>query len=185
MAEEVVLINRYPNRRFYDRSQRRHVTLGEIEEMVRGGRTVEVRDTKTGEDLTRQVLTQILLERHPDKMELFPSTLLHGLLRANDLATGIWQAYLRHSLSALEGLQRSVTPMGSPLPWISALMPVFTEGGKPGSTDEERLRTRLEDLDRRIGRLESSPEPSGAVEGAEAVERLERRVKGLERKSGR
>src|SRR5262245_48844890 len=64
---EPVLITRYPNRRLYDRSQTRYVTLPEIAELVRKGRTVTVRDSKTGEDLTRSILTQIILEHHPER----------------------------------------------------------------------------------------------------------------------
>src|SRR5262249_17235142 len=60
-------IVRYPNRRFYDRSQGRYVTLREIAAMVREGKTVNVRDSRTGDDITSTVLTQIILEHHPDR----------------------------------------------------------------------------------------------------------------------
>src|SRR5215210_7820633 len=91
MIVEPIAIRRYPNRRFYDRSRRRYVTLQEIEDLVLGGQTVEVRDSRTGEDLTRQILAQILLERHPEKMAMFPVAMLHSTLQANDLASEFWR----------------------------------------------------------------------------------------------
>jgi polyhydroxyalkanoate synthesis repressor PhaR len=180
MSNAPIQIRRYPNRRFYDRSRRQYVTLGDIEALVLEGRTVAVQDSRTGEDLTRQVLTQILMERHPDKMEFFPTTLLHGLLRANDLATEIWQAYLRQSMAALDGLQRSVTPLntpllGSPLQWLSALMPV-----PPAAPAPDELADRLATLEERIGRLEGT---SAKGRAHEDLDGLERRVSGLEKRS--
>ena len=108
MADDdaVIEIRRYPNRRLYDRSRNRYVTLGDLEELVRSGRTIAVRDSRTGEDLTRGVLAQILLERHPDKMDLLPSALLHAMLRANDLAVEFLRQAMRQSLAALEAFQR-------------------------------------------------------------------------------
>jgi len=165
-AAEPVAIRRYPNRRFYDRSRQRYVTLGDIEELVRQGRTVEVRDSRTGEDLTRQVLTQILLERHPEKMELVPAALLHGLLRANDLAAEFWRAYLRQALLALEGLQRALDPLG----WLPGRLPGRPAPAAPAE-GPEALARRLAALEERLARLEvpppaaAPPAPGGAPGG--------------------
>src|SRR5947208_2901331 len=104
---EVVPIKRYPNRRFYDRKSRKYVTLQEIGDLVRQGHTIDVRDSKNDEDLTRVVLTQILLERHPERMELFPIALLHNILRANDLALEFLRVFLRMSMATLETFQGS------------------------------------------------------------------------------
>src|SRR5215469_10884894 len=118
MSTEPIQIRRYPNRRFYDRSRSCYITLGDIEDLVLEGRSIVVQDSRTGEDLTRQILTQILLERHPEKIELFPAALLQGLLRANDLALDFWGTYLRQALSVLEGLQRPLTTMNLPATWL-------------------------------------------------------------------
>ncbi len=185
MASEPIRIQRYPNRRFYDRAHRRYVTLAEIEELVRQGRVVKVQDSKSGEDLTRQVLTQILLERHPEKMELFPIALLHGLLRANDLATGLWEAYLRQALQALENLQRAMPPLSTPLAWLPSWLPGWPA---PAPADAaEPLSDRLAALEDRIVQLEShsSHAAGGRPEDKHAATlgALERRVSGLERDS--
>ena len=104
-ADGPAVIVRYPNRRLYDRSEGRYVTLQEVEEKVRRGRTVTVRDSKTGEDLTRAVLTQILLERHPERMGLFPVSFLHLAIRANEAMLGLLTEYVRQSLAYAELLQ--------------------------------------------------------------------------------
>ena len=99
------------------------MTLQDIERYVLAGRTVEVLDSRSGEDMTRQILTQILAERHPHKMELFPVAMLHNILRANDIALEVWSSYLRHSLAAIETWQKAAIPFASPLDWMSSFLP--------------------------------------------------------------
>ncbi len=176
-----IKIRRYPNRRFYDRSQRCYVTLGDIEQLVREGKTVEVRESRTNVDITRQILTQILLERHPDKMECFPPAMMHGLLRANDLATELWRAYLRRSMQAFEGLHQTEANPGVPSPWLSFLLPGVSPPPPP-STPSETLVSRLAALEQRIGRLEGSA-THASDGGNDDLERLEDRVRDLEDQS--
>lgn len=76
-------LRKYPNRRFYDRSRSRHVTLDEIYGMIRAGQDMHVTDSKTGEDITARVLAQIILEHDPLKLSVFPVDLLHQIIRAN------------------------------------------------------------------------------------------------------
>ena len=202
MATETVRIRRYPNRRFYDRTGRCYVTLQDIESMVCEGRTVEVEDSKTGEDLTRQVLTQILLERHPDKMDLlFPASVLHSILQANDLVMDFWRSCLRQSLAALQGWEKQGMGAASPLGWMSAFFPFSGFGagvGTPAATTESSaLAHRIAEIEDRINRLEAGeaetpgdeagPEvkkgsnaSSPGTEG-EPLEGLEQRLRKLER----
>lgn len=108
-------IIRYPNRRLYDRSQGRYVTLQDVEETVRRGVTVTVRDSKSGEDLTRPILVQILLERHPEWMELFPVSFLHLALCANEVMLGFLRESVRRSLTYAEMMQcRLLQPASGP-----------------------------------------------------------------------
>ena len=62
---ETVEITRYPNRRLYDHRGKRYVNLGEIDAIIRQGDNVCIRDKKSGDDVTRMLLIQLLLERHP------------------------------------------------------------------------------------------------------------------------
>jgi len=185
MTSDPIRIQRYHNRRLYDRAHRRYVTLAEIEDLVRQGGSVKVQDSKSGEDLTRQILTQILLERHPEKMELFPVALLHGLLRASDLAAGLWEAYLRLALLSLENLQRAMPPLPTPLSWLSTWLPGWpAPAAAPTAESAGALADRLAELEDRIGKLEAHASHAGGAkpdgESASTLAELERRVSGLE-----
>src|SRR5579864_3624734 len=154
MPAETVEIRRYPNRRFYDRSHSRYVTLEDIEEMVVGGQTIVIEDSKTGEDLTRQVLTQILLEGHPDKIALIPVAMLHSILRANDTVLEFWREYLRRSLAALESVQRGAIPFASPTDWMPSILPSMWPPARAGGESPDAVARRLAELEERLGRLE-------------------------------
>ena len=116
-AAETTII-RYPNRRLYDRSQGRYVTLQDVAETVRRARDRHraAYSKGTGEDLTRPILMQILLERHPERMELFPVPFLHLALRANDVMLGFLREYARRSLAyaELDGKRRRRQPAAGP-----------------------------------------------------------------------
>jgi polyhydroxyalkanoate synthesis repressor PhaR len=185
MDTEPIQLRRYPNRRFYDRSRSCYITLSDIEDLVLKGRTIAVEDSRTGEDLTRRVLTQILLERHPEKIELFPAALLQSLLRANDLAMEFWAAYLGQALLVLEGLQRPLAPMNAAPPWLSPFLPTWltstAKADAPASTSDN-LAARLAALEERISRLETGA-PSGpgtGPGGTGMLDRLEQRLRDLE-----
>ncbi len=62
-SDDVIIIKKYANRRLYNTAQSRYVTLEDLAEMVRDGLEFRVEDAKTGEDLTRGVLTQIIFEQ--------------------------------------------------------------------------------------------------------------------------
>ena len=72
--------------------------------MVRDGKNVRVRDSKTEEDLTRVILTQILLERHPERLQMFPVALLHEILRADQMALDWLTVYLGQAKNFIESL---------------------------------------------------------------------------------
>ena len=101
---ETVEITRYPNRRLYDRQQKRYVNVGEIEAMVLEGRDVHVTDNKSGEDLTRLILTQVILERHPERMKMFPVSFLHEILRADQAALDWFTVYFAQAKSLMESV---------------------------------------------------------------------------------
>jgi polyhydroxyalkanoate synthesis repressor PhaR len=154
-------IIRYPNRRLYDRSQGRYVTLQDIEDAVRQGVTVTVRDSKTGEDLTRLTLAQILLERHPERMDLFPASFLHLALRANEVMLTFLREHVRQSLAYAELMQRAAPfgPLLAPAEWMRTLLP----GNTPQDTRDDAamldaLTRRIAELERRIEELQAAPD---------------------------
>src|SRR5207302_3186192 len=76
-------IKKYMNRRYYDITHSRHLTMDDIYELVRSGQSVQVTDSQTGADITSHVLTQMILERDAPKLDIFPAGLLHQVIRAN------------------------------------------------------------------------------------------------------
>jgi len=155
-ASDTICIKRYPNRRLYDRHARRYVTLQDIEDLILQGKTIEVRDSKTGEDLTRLILTQILIVRHPEKMEMFPVSMLHGILRANDLVLEFLRTYLKQSLSLIDNLQQAPPPLGflSPLDWMRSFVPGATPVNSERAAGSAVPTAPLETLAKRINELE-------------------------------
>jgi polyhydroxyalkanoate synthesis repressor PhaR len=160
---EPVPITRYPNRRLYDRSRRRYVTLPEIADLVRQGQTVTVRDSKTGEDLTRSVLTQIILDQHPERMELLPVSMLNAMIRANEAALSFLRDYLQQSLSYLDWLQRpaAVNPLLMPPPWLRAFLP--NAAAVAPDPDAAALLRRIAELERRLDEVQNRPTDSGST----------------------
>ncbi|MBI2944076.1 MAG: phasin family protein [Candidatus Wallbacteria bacterium] len=75
------IIKRYANRKLYDTSVRRYINLVEIAELVQKGSEVKVVDSKTGEDITKVTLSQILLEKEKRKQGFVPKTLFANLIR--------------------------------------------------------------------------------------------------------
>ncbi|MFN7055172.1 polyhydroxyalkanoate synthesis repressor PhaR [Hyphomonas sp.] len=75
-----IIIKKYANRRLYDTSTSSYVTLEHLSELVREGQDFEVRDAKTGEDLTRQVLTQIIFEHETKGQGALPLNFLRQLI---------------------------------------------------------------------------------------------------------
>jgi polyhydroxyalkanoate synthesis repressor PhaR len=79
-SSQTIIIKKYANRRLYDTSTSSYVTLDHLSELVREGRDFEVRDAKTGEDLTRQVLTQIIFEQETKGEGALPLNFLRKLI---------------------------------------------------------------------------------------------------------
>ena len=84
MKPAPVLIRKYGNRRLYDSSNSEYVNLDDIARFIREGRDVQVVDAKTGRDLTRVTLTQIITEDAKDKPTGLPLELLRQLVVASD-----------------------------------------------------------------------------------------------------
>lgn len=81
-AESPTVIKKYANRRLYNTDTSSYVTLDDLREMVREESEFVVRDAKTGEDITRQVLTQIILEQESNGTNLLPVTFLRSVIRS-------------------------------------------------------------------------------------------------------
>ena len=80
-SEAPVVIKKYANRRLYNTQTSSYVTLDHLAQMVKEGTEFEVRDARTGEDITRSVLTQIIFEEEAKGQSLLPIKFLRQLIR--------------------------------------------------------------------------------------------------------
>jgi polyhydroxyalkanoate synthesis repressor PhaR len=104
--DEVVVIRRYGNRRLYDTRSSAYVNLADVRALVREGRRIRVVDANTEEDVTRRVLTQIVLEAGEADEKGLPLELLYELARASDRAfRDFLDWYLKSSLEVYQRLQ--------------------------------------------------------------------------------
>jgi polyhydroxyalkanoate synthesis repressor PhaR len=161
MGTNRVVVKKYGNRRLYDTSSSRYVNLEDIAKMIRDGVDVQVVDAKTGEDLTRVTLTQIITEDAKEQPAGLPLELLRQLIVASDRARQefmMW--YLKSAfdtyqkvqeamqtrisevqsavMSPIETMRRFLTPTPEPNPNV---------GSEP---DVEALRQRIADLEARL-----------------------------------
>lgn len=93
------IIKKYPNRRLYDTEISSYVTLEDIRQLVQDSEVFEVHDAKTNQDLTRQVLLQIITEREEHGQPLLSANLLSQLIRFyGDSLQGFMGSYLERSM---------------------------------------------------------------------------------------
>ena len=100
-----VTIKKYANRRLYDTESSTYITLDRLAQMVREGREFEVIDAKTGEDITRQVLTQIIVDEEARGATMLPLNFLKQLI---GLYGNSMQSFVPHYLeAAMESFQHN------------------------------------------------------------------------------
>ena len=97
----VITIKKYANRRLYNTATSSYVTLDHLAEMVKEGTDFVVTDAKTGEDITRSVLTQIIVEQEGKGQNLLPIKFLRQVIGFyGDSLGGLVPRYLEHSMEA-------------------------------------------------------------------------------------
>lgn len=152
----MIEIKKYPNRRLYDTHRSRYVNLDELAAMIRGGDDVRITDSDTGEDRTREVLLQIVLDVLQGS-EFIPTGMLRRIIRAggDDPVHTLLRQQIRAALDVLsaqmdqvETLFRVHPPPKPPQPPQPAADP------PPPAADLalDAMRQKLEALERRLGR---------------------------------
>ena len=161
-----LLIKRYASRRLYNTETSDYVTLEDIAGFIRQGREVQIVDLKTGDDLTRQYLLQIVAEHESKGESVLPVDVLTDLVRS--YATGmqsVMPQFLAASFEMLRGSQAKMMDNLSAFPNPLAAVPGFDAlkkqqeaflktmmGGLPGwagsgpAKDEEPPATSSDDL---------------------------------------
>ena len=109
MENQVRLIKKYPNRRLYDTKTSSYITLADVKQMVVKNEDFQVVDAKSGDDLTRQILLQIILEEESAGAPMFSSDLLSQMIRSYGSAMqGFMGTYLEKNLQAFQDLQKAL-----------------------------------------------------------------------------
>lgn len=116
------IIKKYPNRRLYDTDISSYITLEDVRQLIVEGEEIEVRDAKTGEDLSRSVLLQIIAEHEERGQPMFSTQLLSQVIRMyGDSLQGFMGNYLERSMQLfMEQQQQFRSQMGNLLgqtPW--------------------------------------------------------------------
>ena len=103
------LIKKYPNRRLYDTKTSSYITLADVKQMVLKQEDFHVVDAKSGDDLTRQILLQIILEEESGTVPMFSSDLLSQMIRSYGGAMqGFMGSYLEKNLDAFQQMQKAL-----------------------------------------------------------------------------
>jgi polyhydroxyalkanoate synthesis repressor PhaR len=96
---EKIVIKKYANRRLYNTAKSSYVTLDDLSKMVRAGQDFAVYDAKTGEDITRSVLTQIIFEEEAKGHSMLPTNFLRQIISLyGDALQGVVPSYLEASM---------------------------------------------------------------------------------------
>jgi polyhydroxyalkanoate synthesis repressor PhaR len=165
---EKVTIKKYANRRLYDTESSTYITLDRLAQMVREGREFEVVDAKSGEDITRQVLTQIIVDEEARGSTMLPINFLKQLigLYGNSMQNFVPQ-YLEAAMDAFQRNQSAVKDaMGANMfaDLAKRNMAMFEDAAqaftgkraaadKPSGSDMDQLRAELAALQAKVDKL--------------------------------
>lgn len=185
-----VIIKKYSNRRLYDSTNKRYVTLDDIAALIREGNEVKVIDSQTGADISKVILIQVVLESEKNKEDILPVSFLHMLIKyGNKVAKDFFENYFlmmfQPYFSVQENFKKNIKlwqemgwfPPGVTLPAnfenfnSSELKPedFFKEGKLPGASGKSEKKKEVE------------PQTAKEVEFLiEKIKELEEKVKSLD-----
>jgi polyhydroxyalkanoate synthesis repressor PhaR len=125
------VIKKYPNRRLYDTSSSSYVALADIKQLVMQNAPLVVRDAKTGEDLTRSILLQIILEEESEGAPILTERMLANIIRFYGHAMqGFMGTYLEKNVQTFMDMQTQLAERSkdlTSLPMMSNLMGSYAE----------------------------------------------------------
>ncbi len=156
---EKIVIKKYANRRLYNTAKSSYVTLDDLSKMVRAGQDFSVYDAKTGEDITRSVLTQIIFEEEAKGHSMLPKNFLRQIISLyGDALQGVVPSYLEASMETFaqnqdrmrkafggdQAMANFETMARSNMEWFEQAMRMFSpfgavagRGGKSAETQAE------------------------------------------------
>ena len=146
-----MIVKKYENRRLYDTAASRYVNLDDVARMVREGVEVEVVDARSGEDLTRVILTQVIMEDAKGHESGLPLDLLRKLIVASDRATHEFLTWYLTTVTDMYQKAQSALP-ARPLEMVRNLFGAQQPAAPPPAPAEEiaGLRRRVQELEDRL-----------------------------------
>lgn len=116
------VIKKYPNRRLYDTEISSYITIEDVRQLIVDGEDFEVRDARSGDDLTRQVLLQIIAEHEQDGEPVLSTQLLSQIIRFyGDSLQGFMGSYLERSMQVFldqqQQFRKQVGTVVGQTPW--------------------------------------------------------------------
>jgi polyhydroxyalkanoate synthesis repressor PhaR len=179
--KEPTTIKKYANRRLYNTGTSTYVTLEDLADMVKSGEDFVVYDAKSGEDITRSVLTQIIFEQENKGQNLLPITFLRQLIRFyGDSIQNLIPTYLDFSLDSLVREQEK---------FKNDIANAFSPAGMEGISEQVRRNTEMFEQAMRMflpfgaGRQESAPRPPEAAQKGEGdLDALKRQLEEVQKR---
>jgi polyhydroxyalkanoate synthesis repressor PhaR len=176
-----VIVKKYANRRLYNTATSSYVTLDDLAKMIKAGGDFVAQDAKTGEDITRSVLTQIIVEQEQKGQNLLPISFLRQLIGFyGDSMQFLVPGYLEQAMLAFA---RNQEQMRKNLQATFGIFPFgqFEEVGKQNIALFERALKMLSPYGRDNGPGAAEPEPKEAEGEDPRLKRLEAQIDALTR----
>ena len=177
MNPSPVVIKKYGNRRLYDTAGSRYVNLEYIAALIREGRELKVVDAKTGQDLTRVTLTQIITEDAKDKPTGLPLELLRQLIVASDEVRQefvMW--YLKSAFDTYQKVQDTVqsrlgevqSAILSPVDMMKSFLGTAPAPSPPPQKQKVETEPEMDALRKRVAELEARLQKGARASGGSA-----------------
>ena len=154
MSAQARIIKKYPNRRLYDTETSSYITLADVKDMVMACENFAVVDAKTGDDLTRSILLQIILEEETGGVPMFSTQALAQIIRFyGHTMQGMMGNYLEKNIQSFIDLQSKLTEnsmVNLPNPMQSFMTSYVEQSSQLFTQMQEQMAKQAETL---IGNL--------------------------------
>lgn len=174
-----ITIKKYSNRRLYDSTNKRYVTLEDIAFLIREGSEIKVIDSQSGDDISKVILIQVILESEKNKEDILPVSFLHMLIKyGNKVAKDFFENYFLMMFQPYnyvkENYKKNIN-MWQQMGWYPSdlNMPVDLENSNSNNLSPSTIKGDSENGERY--------EPPGGYRASE-VELLMKKMKELEKK---
>ena len=143
---DTIVIKKYPSRRLYDTHNKCFLTIRQLGKMIRQGQDVTIIHKESGEDITKTILTQVVMEAEKSNQDILPVTLLHQLIRSSGSAyKGVLDGVLSQGAKTLQKAKEGVESSLLKLPRQEHPEPPESE-----ADELEKIKARLAELESRL-----------------------------------